>query len=392
VAAEQEVLAEEPLSGSWPHWRARRPPAELVHLDSAAAGRASAATLAAAAAHAERESVVGAYVAQAEAEPVLEQARADLAALLAVPPGGLAFTESASAARAALLAAWPLREGDTIAVAPAEWGPNLTAFAGRGLRVTALPVLPDGAADLGSLRSLLAGDPPAVVHLTQVTSHRGLVQPVAEAAELCRAAGVPLWVDAAQALGHAGTATGADAQYATSRKWLAGPRGIGMLAVAEPWWDRLEVTVSELARNSLPAGSSPLRLLEPGEANIAGRVGLATAVREYLADGPARVRRRLAEVGRLTRAALAGVPGWQVADPAGVPSAITALRPAAGQDVSAVRARLLTGHGIVTTAEHPARAPREMTGPLLRISPHVDCTDADLALLRAALAGLPGSG
>jgi len=32
-----------------------------------------------------------------------------------------------------------------------------------------------------------------------VTSHRGLVQPVAEAAALCRAAGAPLRVDAAQA-------------------------------------------------------------------------------------------------------------------------------------------------------------------------------------------------
>jgi hercynylcysteine S-oxide lyase len=388
MTAGQQVLAEEPLDESWSHWRARRPAAGLVHLDSAAAGRASATTLAAAAAHAERESVTGAYVAEAEAAEVLDQGRADLAGLLGVPAAGLAFTESASAARAALLASWPLREGDTIAVTPGEWGPNLSAFTARGLRVTTVPVDGNGAVDLDSLRRLLAGDPPAVVHLTQVGSHRGLVQPVAEAAALCRAAGVPLWVDAAQALGHADTATGADALYATSRKWLAGPRGVGMLAVAEPWWDRLVVTASELARTSLPAGSSPVRLLESEEANVAGRVGLATAVGEYLGDDPVRVRQRLAAVGRLTREALAGVPGWQVADPAGVPSAITALRPAAGQDPAATRARLVAEHGIVTTAEYPARAPREMTGPLLRISPHVDCTDADLTRLRSALAGL----
>jgi pyridoxal 5-phosphate dependent beta-lyase len=48
-------------------------------------------------------------------------------------------------------------------------------------------------------------------------------------------AGVPLWVDAAQALGHVDTARGADAVYATSRKWLTGPRGVGLLAVTEPW-------------------------------------------------------------------------------------------------------------------------------------------------------------
>ncbi len=62
-----------------------------------------------------------------------------------------------------------------------------------------------------------------------------LVQPVAEAASICRRAGVPLWVDAAQALGHVATSCGAAAMHAVSRKWLTGPRGVGILAVAEPW-------------------------------------------------------------------------------------------------------------------------------------------------------------
>ena len=38
------------------------------------------------------------------------------------------------------------------------------------------------------------------------------------------------------------------------------------------------------------------------------------------------------------------------------------------------------------------RAPREMNEPLLRISPHVDCTPGDLGLLRDALLALgPGN-
>jgi selenocysteine lyase/cysteine desulfurase len=74
----------------WAWWRERRLPAELVHLDSAAAGRSSTATLAATAAHAEREVTRGAYVAQAEAAPVLDAGRAELAGLLGVPAAGLA--------------------------------------------------------------------------------------------------------------------------------------------------------------------------------------------------------------------------------------------------------------------------------------------------------------
>jgi hercynylcysteine S-oxide lyase len=52
----------------WGWWRERRLPAQRVHLDTAAAGRSSVATLRATAAHAEREATAGAYVAQAEAE------------------------------------------------------------------------------------------------------------------------------------------------------------------------------------------------------------------------------------------------------------------------------------------------------------------------------------
>ena len=377
------------LAEPWRTWRAQRHPAELLHLDTAAAGRSSAATLRAAAAHAEREAAVGAYVAEAAAQPVLAAGRAALARLLGVQPGGVAFVESAWAALESLLTAWPLQPGDAVAVAPSEWGPNLASFGHHGLRPVELAVHADGSIDLRELEALLAAAPPAFVHLVHVASHRCLVQPVAEAAALCRAAGVPLWVDAAQALGHVDTATGADVQYATSRKWLTGPRGVGLLAVSDRWWDTLQIRTSPLALASAPDGTPPVRLLESHEANVPGRVGLATAVQEFTDAGPERVWSRLVEVGSLTRESLTGLPGWEVLPAGGVSSAITALRPTAGQDVRDIRSRLLAGHGIVTTAGEPARAPGEMTGPLLRVSPHVDCTAEELGLLRDALLATP---
>ena len=57
-------------AADWSWWRERRLPGGPLHLDTAAAGRSSRATLAAAAAHAEREATTGAYVAQEEAEPI----------------------------------------------------------------------------------------------------------------------------------------------------------------------------------------------------------------------------------------------------------------------------------------------------------------------------------
>ena len=366
------------LTEPWKGWAAARPASQVLHLDSGAAGRSSLATLDAVAAHARREATVGAYVALRDAQPTLGALRADVAELLGQPTDGVAFVESGTAGLEALLRAWPLPPDASVGVVAPEWGPNLASFAAHGLQVVELPHDGTGRVDLDALAAALADNPPTVVHLTQVTSHRGLVQPVAAALAVCRAADVPLWVDAAQALGHVDTAQGVDAVYSTSRKWLNGPRGVGLLAIAERWWDALRV-----AHRPMEDSSLPLRHVESHEAHIAGRIGLAQAVREYVELGPAAVTARLDEVGRLTREVLADTPGWEVAGSTG--SAITALRPLAGQDVAAVREYLLAEHAILTTGGSLARAPRDGAGALLRVSPHVDATPDSLARLRSAL-------
>lgn len=366
----------------WTAWAARRPPASVVHFDSAAAGRQSQATLDAVTAHARLEAQTGAYVAQEAAGAVLDRLRADLGGVFGVPSDGVVFVESATAALLALLNCWPLPRPGRVGIVPAEWGPNLEILARHGLVPIRLAVDGAGRLDLEALGERLRADPPDLVHLTQVTSHRALVQPVADAARLCAHAGVPLWVDAAQAVGHVDVACGADALYATGRKWLAGPRGVGMVAIAERDWGRLDVLRPAMMGDDLPAP----RYLESYEAHVPGRVGFATAVAEYLADGPATVAARLDEVGRTTRAVLAEVPGWALAGPADAAGAITALRPLAGQDVVETRTRLLTQHGMLTTAAGTARAPHDMPEPLLRISPHVDCDPEELAKLASALA------
>jgi len=372
-------LSDEPKS--WNTWGEQRSSSETLHLDNAAAGRSSEAVLQATSGHALLEAQIGAYVAEEMAASALDDGRAALAGLLGVPTDGVAYLESASAALKALLGVWPLRAGDSVAVVPSEWGPNLEAFAGRGLEITELAALGDGRIDLAYLAELLATSPPTLVHLTQVASHRGLVQPVAEAAHMCRTHGVPLWVDAAQALGHVDTASGADALYSTGRKWLAGPRGVGMVGIAEAWWAKLTISVP-----AMTAGDTPVvRLLESREAHVAGRVGLSVAVRQHIDVAPAAVWQRLSEVGRATRETLDDLPGWDVVGSVDAPSAITGLRPTREQDLPATRARLISDHGILTTVAGVARAPREMTVPLLRVSPQVDCSADDLARLRQAL-------
>ncbi len=364
---------------SWPGWQ-DRPGSGVLHLDVAAGGRSSLATLTAVTDHARLEAEVGVYVAEDRASGVLRSLRTDLAGLLGVPEGGVAFVESATRALDVLLGSWKLAGDGRVGVAPSEWGPNLEAFAARGLVPEVLAVDAMGRLDLAALEQRLADDPPVVVHLVHVAPHRGLVQPVAGAGAVCRRYRVPLWVDAAQALGHVSAAAGAHAVYGTSRKWLCGPRGVGFLGVDEECWGDLRVPGSGRRH----PGASPVLALESGDAHVAGRVGLAVAVREFLSAGPDRVAARLDMVGDLCREALAGVDGWRLiaASPEG---AITSMVPSKGQDVSMTRARLVTDHGIVTSAVPPWRAPADLVQPVLRVSPHVDCTTEDIQRLAAAL-------
>ncbi|MCV2490520.1 ergothioneine biosynthesis PLP-dependent enzyme EgtE [Geodermatophilus sp. YIM 151500] len=360
-------------------WRAVRPRPAGRHLDSAACSRQSRRVLEATALHPRHEAELGGYVAEATADDLLQQGRSVLGGLVGMAAADVAFVESAQAALVALLIGWRLPAGSRVACLPGEYAPNIAQLRAFGLRPVPLPVDGSGRADPDGVARLLADDPPRFVHLTHIGSHRGLVQPAAEVARLCRSAGVPLVVDAAQSLGHADTDVGADVVYSTSRKWLAGPRGVGVLCVRPALAAGLTPVLPE------PEGEPPMRAFESGEGHVAGRVGLVLAVGEHVAAGPERVRARLAAIGRLTRERLDGVAGWRVVETVDEPSAITTLRPPDGVDVPATRARLLAEHGVVTTAIGRERAPGQLTGPVLRVSPHLDVVPEDLEALATAL-------
>jgi hercynylcysteine S-oxide lyase len=369
-------LPHEDLGASW---RAVRPRPAGRHLDSAACSRQSSRALDAAAHHARHEAELGGYVAEAASDDLLQQGRSVLGGLVGMAAADVAFVESAQAALVALLTGWRLPAGSRVACLPGEYAPNVAQLRTYGLRPEPLPVDGSGRADLDGIARLLATDPPSFVHLVHIGSHRGLLQPAAEVAALCREAGVPLVLDAAQSLGHADVDLGADVVYSTSRKWLAGPRGVGMLFVRPSIAAELTPVLPE------PEGVPPMRAFESGEAHVAGRVGLVVAVGDHLAAGPDRVRERLAALGPATRQRLDGVGGWRVIEPLEEPTATTTLRPPDGVDVVETRTRLLVEHGIVSSAIGRERAPGEMTGPVLRISPHLDATLEDLDAVAAAL-------
>ena len=363
-------------------WRAARPPVAGLHLDSAACSRQSFAVLDAAARHARHEAEVGGYVAAEAAEPVLDTGRAAVAVLAGMPDAEVVFTSGSLHALDLLLASWPPGRR-TVACLPGEYGPNLAVMAAHGFARRPLPTDGKGRVTVDEAAASLAADPPELVHLTVVASHRGVVQPLHQMAQLCGGLGLPLVVDAAQALGQVDCAAGADVTYASSRKWIAGPRGVGVLAVRSALMQRLR---PRLPPPEWMSSLSVAQRLELGEANIAARVGFSVALGEHVAFGPAAVRARLAQVGRASRTVLADVRGWRVVESTDEPTAITTLAPIDGVDPAQVRGWLIAERRILTTAAMVERAPLELTTPVLRISPHLDTTADDLATFASALA------
>ena len=291
-------------------WRAARPKVAGIHLDSAACSRQSLAVIEAATNHARHEAEVGGYVAAEAAAPALDAGRAAIGALVGLDSDDVAYTTGANDALDKLLSSWP---GDrTLACLPGEYGPNLAVMAANGFEVRPMPADGEGRLDVAAAARALAAAPPALVHLTALASHRGVAQPLGPLAEVCADLGLPLVVDAAQAMGHLDCAVAPAAIYSSSRKWIAGPRGVGFLAIRPDLAQRLR------PRLPPPEWDLPLSVmarLDHGETNVAARVGYSVALGEHLADGPQLVRTRLAEVGRLTREALSDVAGWRVVEP-----------------------------------------------------------------------------
>lgn len=358
-----------------------------LHLDNAACSRQSLAVIEAGTQHARNESELGGYVAAEAATPVLDAGRVAFAALTGMADAEVVFTTGSLNALDLLLGSWPAGAADRrrLACLPGEYGPNLAMLAAHGFDRQLLPTLEDGRVALDDAALALQTDPPDLVHLTTVASHRGVVQPVSMVARLCRELGLPLVVDAAQALGQVDCAVGADVTYSSSRKWIAGPRGVGMLAVRRELMETLHPRLAAPDWARKDGSPTVAEQLEFGEANIAARVGFSLALGEHLAYGPQAVWARLAEVGSLSRTALADVTGWTVVEEAEEPSAITTLVPNDGADPQAVRDWLLAERRILTTFAGVQRAPLELTEPVLRISPHVDTTAEDLETFAEAL-------
>jgi cysteine desulfurase len=160
------------------------------------------------------------------ARRLLEDAREAIAARFGATPRDVIFTSGGTEANA--LAIHGLSGGGVVMRGATE---HAAVIAAAGDAAAVLPVGPDGMVRLEVLADRLAAGRIALVCLMLANNETGTIQPIAQAAALCHAAGALLHVDAVQAAGRLGldlASLGADSLVVSAHK-LGGLTGAGAL-------------------------------------------------------------------------------------------------------------------------------------------------------------------
>jgi cysteine desulfurase len=245
-----------------------------------------------------------AHAAGRRARAALEQARRDVAEVLGIRPSELVFTSGGTESNnLALLGAVPDPQGAHLAVSPIEHASVLgpvRELERRGARVTWLAVDAAGRVGPAAVEAALA-TPTALVSVGWANNEIGTVQPIAAIAALCRARGVLLHVDAAQALGKLDLdLSGVDLCSVSAHK-LGGPVGVGALVVRRG-----------VALRPLSWGGEQERAARPGTENAIGAVGFAAALAAAAGDD----RGAIEALRDRLWAAIADLPGVRRHSPA----------------------------------------------------------------------------
>ena len=166
------------------------------------------------------------------ARSLIEAARAQVAALVAVLPGSITFTSGGTESNALAIESAVAAGYDRILLGATEHGAVAENVRAAGVPVEVWPVDADGVADLAWLAQALGKGGRPLVCLMLANNETGVIQPVAQAAALVREAGGWLHVDAVQAAGKVAidfNALGADTLALAAHK-IGGPFGVGALA------------------------------------------------------------------------------------------------------------------------------------------------------------------
>lgn len=339
----------------------------MIYLNSAGLGQPDARVMTRMIGHLEREAEIGPIGALAEVGDEFAAARRSLADLLGADAARLGICHSTCAMWMQVVATVPLA-GRRVLVAPHEWFDNLETLAHLGAEVEALPELDWAAPDLSAWQERI-GEDVAAICVPMVSSCAGIRYPMEAIATLARPDGCLLLVDGAQAVGQMEISVDAlncDLFVATTRKWLRAPRQTALFWLS----DKVALDPHQV---------------EPGDANVALRLGLGAATEWLVSETETRVHGSLAALSLQMRR-LADALGIEVVSPPHTGpggGGTTAVTLGFSTDQQARIAPALEQAGVLikwvnAANDEPNSALAGRQGAFMRVSPHVTTRAEDI--------------
>ncbi len=243
-----------------------------------------------------------------EAEAAVEAAREQVAALLGAEPENVIFTSGATEALNLAIkgvAEASIHRGRHLVTVQTEHRAVLEAcrrLEQRGWEVTYLPVDAEGRLDLAALEAALRPET-VLLCVMWANNETGVLHPIPEIARLARAHGVPLLVDATQAVGKIPVQVAGIDLLACSAHKFCGPKGVGVLYVRRR---------PELRLLPLIDGGGHEQGLRSGTLNVPGIVGMGAAALRAAEVMAAEMPRLQALRDRLEQGLRTALPGVRV--------------------------------------------------------------------------------
>jgi isopenicillin-N epimerase len=308
---------------------------EVVNLEAGYFGLMAAPVLKAYHAHLERVNRENSFFARRAFPPIAAQARQAVAQFVGAKPTELVLSRGATEALQALIVQYkPVGPGDTVMYADLDynamqWAMNALAAA-RGARVARLDI-PEPASKAAVLeaytKALDAHPRTKLLLLTHCNNKTGLIIPVKEIAQLAKARGADVVVDAAHSFGQVPLTMdelGADFVGLNLHKWIGAPVGAGAMYIRD---GRLDAIDRMHADEAAPPSRIESRL-HTGTTNFATVMAIPDAIGFQQSIGIPQKAARLRYLRDRWTHAVRDVPGVQLLTPEepGMCGAITGFR------------------------------------------------------------------
>ncbi len=385
------------MSDEWRRLRADTPGAShVVHFNNAGAALMPGPVVDAMQKHLQLEAETGGYEAVRARSDEIAEIYSNVAATIGARADNIALTANATDAYARALSSIPFKPGDVVVAVWSEYASNqiqLLSLQKRcGIRIVRAPALASGQTDLNALDAVIKEHRPRLVVAVHVNTSAGIVDDVVGIGAVCRRHDVLYMVDGCQSFGQMPIDVeeiACDFFSATSRKFLRGPRGAGMLYISdralseglEPLF--LDLRGAELEDENLYHSVQGAKRFEDWEFSYATLFGFGAAAAYANKIGLDRIEARLANVNTYLRDCLQRLPGWRVLDEGVGACPIIPIHAAAG-DGAAIHRRLCEQR-INTTYIPKMWAPMDKrlvdAGWAIRISPHYYNSPSDMDVL-----------